>query len=127
MNRKEFEKNCWNVYLAIENDFLLVEKYIAIDKKNYQTFSNEFTKQLLTICGELDVQLKFLCKLINPSSSSSKIKEYANDLLTTFPEINDFTIISKQNNQIEIQPWKDWTSSLSPDMLCHLSMTKQNI
>ena len=20
MNRKEFEKNCWNVYLAIEND-----------------------------------------------------------------------------------------------------------
>lgn len=115
MNRKEFEKNCWNVYLAIENDFLLVEKYIAIDKKNYQTFSNEFTKQLLTICGELDVQLKFLCKLINPSSSSSKIKEYANDLLTTFPEINDFTIISKQNNQIEIQPWKDWTSSLSPN------------
>ena len=38
MNRKEFEKNCWNVYLAIENDFLLVEKYIAIDKKKLSNF-----------------------------------------------------------------------------------------
>ena len=76
MNRKEFEKNCWNVYLAIENDFLLVEKYIAIDKKNYQTFSNEFTKQLLTICGEVDVQLKFLCKLITPTSSADNIKKW---------------------------------------------------
>lgn len=115
MNRKEFEKNCWNVYLAIENDFLAIEKFIAIDEKNYQTFSNEFTKQLLTICGELDVQLKFLCRLINANSTSSKIKDYANELLSIFPEINDFTIISKQNHLIEIQPWKDWSALSSPN------------
>lgn len=115
MNRTEFERNCWRVYLAIENDFSSVEKFIAIDEKNYKTFSNEFTKQLLTICGELDVQLKFLCKLINPSSTSDNIKSYARELLTVFPEINDFTIISKQNHLIEIQPWKDWTDIQSPN------------
>ena len=115
MNRKEFEKNCWNVYLAIENDFLAIEKFIAIDEKNYQTFSNEFTKQLLTICGELDVQLKFLCRLINANSTSSKIIDYANELLSILPEINDFTIISKQNHLIEIQPWKDWSAFSSPN------------
>ena len=115
MNRKEFEKNCWNVYLAIENDFLAIEKFIAIDEKNYQTFSNEFTKQLLTICGELDVQLKFLCRLINANSTSSKIKDYANELSSILTEINDFTIISKQNHSIEIQPWKDWSASSSPN------------
>lgn len=115
MNRNEFEKNCWNVYLAIENDFLSVEKYIAIDIKNYKTFSNEFTKQLLTICGEVDVQLKLLCKLLNSSSRSDNIKAYASELLPSLPEINDYTIISKQNHTIQLEPWKDWSSTKSPD------------
>lgn len=115
MNRLEFEKNCWRVYLAIESDFFSVEKFIAIDKKNFKTFSNEFTKQLLTICGEVDVQLKFLCKLITPTSSADNIKSYARELLTVYPEINNFTLISKQNNSIEIQPWKNWSDTKSPD------------
>lgn len=126
MNRKEFEKNCWNVYLAIENDFLSEEKFIAIDKKNYKAFSNEFTKQLLTICGELDVQLKFLCKHINKNSTSDKIKKYAEELLANFPEINEFTIISKQNHLIEIQPWKDWTISVSPNWWQDYQKVKHN-
>lgn len=64
-------------YLRLEKDFIEALNYVEFAEDNYSTYSIEFEKMLLSICSEVDVLCKLLCKEIRPSESPSKILEYA--------------------------------------------------
>lgn len=120
MTRDEFCKYHWEYYLVLEKDFLQTERFIAFDLgKNYlynknvctnygnsMCFSNEFIKQYQSICSEIDVILKTMCKEINNNSKAKKIKEYTNEVLKKWPRITNQKVGMKD---IELQPFMNWS------------------
>jgi len=102
MNREQFIKLYWRQYLSIEKDFLKTEEYVSIDKKNYSTFSNAYSKLFLTICSEIDsLSVEFSQMVKNDYDTESDIK--ANNIIkridtikTAYPRINTYRVITKK-------------------------------
>ena len=123
MTRDEFSKYHWEYYLVLEKDFLQTERFISFDLgKNYlydkkgctnygnsMCFSNEFIKQYQSICSEIDVILKTICKEINNKSKAKEIKGYTNEVLKKWPGITNQKVAMKD---IELIPFMNW--SLQP-------------
>lgn len=123
MTRDEFCKYHWEYYLVLEKDFLQTERFISFDLgKNYlydkkgctnygnsMCFSNEFIKQYQSICSEIDVILKTICKEINNKSKAKEIKGYTNEVLKKWPGITNQKVAMKY---IELIPFMNW--SLQP-------------
>lgn len=107
MTRDEFCKFHWEYYLVLENDFLTTERYIAFDNDNFKCFSNEFIKQYQSICSEIDVILKSICKEINTTSNAEKITEYTPIVLSQWSDIVNQTVDVRE---LTLQPFKDWTA-----------------
>lgn len=101
MNREEFIKLYWRQYLSIEKDFLKTDEYVSIDKKNYPSFSNAYSKLFLTICSEIDsLSVEFSQMVKDDYETESDIK--ANNILkridtikTAFPDINTYAVKTK--------------------------------
>ena len=49
-----FEKIYWQYFLELEEQFLSTKRYVAFDKANFKTFSTEYLKLLVAVCGEID-------------------------------------------------------------------------
>lgn len=108
MTRDDFCKFHWEYYLVLENDFLTTERYIAFDNNNFKCFSNEYIKQYQSICSEIDVILKSICKEINTASNAGKITEYTPVVLSQWSNIVNQTVDARG---LSLQPFKDWTVS----------------
>ena len=110
----DFINSFWKYYKILEADVLSVEKYVAIEENNFKTNSNEFIKLYQTICGEVDVVAKVLCKLLNESSRAEKIDEYQNEITNKLP-LFAATEVSIETNEIMLFcPWKSWMSAKKP-------------
>lgn len=110
-NRIEFLRRYWNYYILLEDDFLKTERYIAIDKLNFNAFSNEYIKQYQTICSEIDVIAKSYCKEMDNSFSGSTINYYCKCITDNVPDFSQRKV-RLINCDIEIFPWKDWNYTL---------------
>lgn len=75
-----FEKNYWNYFLELEEQFLATKRYVAFDVANYSTYSMEFLKLLQAVCSEIDVVGKEIAHQINPhfelNESNISIKKW---------------------------------------------------
>ena len=49
--RREIIKIYWQQYLLLEKRMIELSDYVAIDRKNYATFSNQFISMYLIICS----------------------------------------------------------------------------
>lgn len=119
MNRTEFCRHHWDYYLVLESDFISTERYVSFDLGedylydglhhenfgNSITFSSEFIKQYQSICSEIDVILKSICKeLHNPSANDMKYG-YTPTVLTHWERITSQKVKFKD---IELQPFANW-------------------
>ena len=110
MKRNEFIERYWLYYLALENDFIKTIRFVSIDSENYNAFSNEYVRQLLSIGSEIDVVLKGYCSIIDSLQEPDNIRKYAAVLLNNNNSkniINKTPKIKRMANMI-YQPWKDW-------------------
>ncbi|MFN3640683.1 MAG: hypothetical protein ACK4UK_07170 [Flavobacterium sp.] len=48
----------WNYFLAIENDFEKMTRYVELSESNDKTFSIEFARIIMAATQEVDVILK---------------------------------------------------------------------
>ena len=108
--RDDFLQRYWNYYLLLEQDFLKVEQYLAIDEVNFSAFSNEYIKQYQTICSEIDVISKSYCREINTRFTGSTINTYCKAIVDY---VADFStrIVKVRNKTFQITPWNGWTYS----------------
>jgi len=60
MNHDEFEMKCWNYYLILEKNFISSLYYVSLDRENFNTFSNSFLDQIISICIEIESSLKII-------------------------------------------------------------------
>ena len=112
----EFIDVFWSHYLLLEADFLETRRYLQFDKDNKDAFSNEYLKQYQAIGSEIDVFAKEFCKLLDPNFKGSNINHYCKCITDN---VDDFTNEEIYVMFLEeyIQPWKDWTYTVSIDKL----------
>lgn len=122
MTRDEFCKYHWEYYLVLEKDFLVTERYVAIDlgedylyennnpenKGNGQCFSNEYVKQYQAICSEVDVLMKSICQEINSTSKADNMCGYTEEILDKWPNIVSQKVAVKDK---ELMPFKNWKTN----------------
>ena len=65
-------KHHWNYFLAIEKDLEKLSRYIEFSNDNLDTYSIELTHILLSSSSEVDVIMKQLCLLMNPTAINCK-------------------------------------------------------
>ena|SRR5208283_2927614 len=97
----------WNYLLAIERDLDEISRYIEFDEKNFDCFSIEIARVLLTSAAEVDVVCKQICKSINPKSKADNINRYRGEILPVFPGIPQFQIILPRFG-LALTPWDEW-------------------
>ena len=109
MNIQDYNSKVWPFYLRLENEFINSLNYIEFAEDNYLAYSIEFEKQLLSICSEIDVLCKLLCKEVDSTQSPKSFPAYARILcnLKSFSETKVMFLRSKR----EYEPF----DKLNPD------------
>ena len=64
MQKDQFILIYWKQFKLIEKRIIELSDYVAIDKKNFPTFSNQFTSLFLEICSEVDSVADELCAVL---------------------------------------------------------------
>lgn len=105
----------WNYFLALESDLEQVSRYIEFSKKNFNTYSIELAHLLLAVSSEVDVIIKALCELKNPTGHRN-IYDYRNTVRARIPELISETC-SIPRFGLELKPWSNWkgTQDKHPD------------
>ena len=107
MTTNDFLKLSWKQYLALEADFMQTERYISFEEKNMSTYSQEYIKQLQTICGEIDVQCKQYCKILDNTFNGNNMLSYANTILCNRSNIKSAVVYC---GDLQLKPWEEWSS-----------------
>lgn len=103
----------WQHFLSLEKDFVETIEYVELDPENNSTFSVVYTKLLLSICSEIDVVAKLLCKSISTNSSASNIDGYRSEITNIYP--NFHTVVSLiPRYGLQIKPWSSWSGDTNP-------------
>ena len=114
MDRVTFLQNYWNYYLVLEKKFINSTNYVAVNESNYNTYSFEFVNLILLIGSELDVTMKLLSNI--PQTQSSNIQEYADYILTHYPDIVTREV-KIQGLDSPMKPFDGWDKNKSSDTL----------
>jgi len=106
-------KHHWNYFLAIEKDLENLSRYIEFADANLATYSIELTHILLSASSEVDVIMKQLCLLIDPTQATNNVNDYKNVIQTqlgTF--INEEICIDRFG--LSYKPWDNWNGIQNP-------------
>lgn len=113
MNREEFLKIYWRQYQLLEKELLRTDDYVSIDKDNYNTFSNQYMKLLLTICSEMDSIAEVLCGL-DGDKVPFGIKNKLDVLVIKYPKLDRYRVNTKFPYDIKnITPLVKFSDSIS--------------
>ena len=104
----------WEYFLSLEDDLEKCTKFIEFDTRNYNTFSIELAKIIISASAEFENVAKDLCKLIDPTSSPKNIIDIYPILFQEFPKFCDIEITIPRY-KLQFKPWDQWTSSKRPD------------
>ncbi len=96
----------WDYYLVLEQDFLVTNRYVEVDRKNYKTYSIAFVHLLLAIGSECDAVAKRYC-VVRPQSKCGNIDQWRAAFLADYPALPDIEVWVPRY-QISSTPWTDW-------------------
>lgn len=107
MTREEFLNNFWAYYCILENDFVFLRRYIDLSEENYNTYSQEINKQLLSVCAEFENICKHIAEI-----KKGNIREFSKWVSDIDGGVNSVKIIVKHSRaSIILEPFKTWDSS----------------
>ncbi|MDU2197305.1 MAG: hypothetical protein E7E21_02655 [Peptostreptococcaceae bacterium] len=102
----------WKHYIALEEKFLETTKYVEVSEDNFNTYSIEFSTQLQSICSEIDVVLKELCKVIDSNKNPKDINGYARIILSNNGDLKDIKVKVIINSGLELIPLNEWNINI---------------
>ena len=106
--------NHWNYFLALESDIEKLSRYIEFTKDNYEAYSIEMVRLLLSAASEVDVIAKLLCKREKPDENPGNMDQYREILNPNLQNINDIKIQIPRYG-LNLIPWKNWKTDENPD------------
>lgn len=104
----------WEYFLSIEADLTRCTRYVEFAPDNFKTYSVEFARIIVASAAEFDGVAKELCKIIDPIKTPQRINEYNPIIAGKYAKFIDYKIHIPRF-KIEVQPWKNWTATVSPD------------
>jgi len=108
-NIEDFKLKYWEYFLAIEEDFISIEKIIPIDTQNTNTFSIHYMKILFSICSEIDVLFKEFIEYNRWhrfSANDGNIGRYKDILNYNLHDFSNQVVIFSE--KIELEPFFNW-------------------
>ena len=104
----------WNYFLTLDSDTANLSRYIDFVEDNFEAYSTEMARILLTAASEVDVVAKLLCQRINQNSNASNINDYRNEITTAIPVFANMEI-NIPRYALTFHPWDNWLNSVNPD------------
>lgn len=113
INYENLTRTHWNYFLAIEQDFLVVTRYVEPCEENNSTFSIELARIIMAATQEADVLLKRFCESIDSDYSGGGIHAYHESISSHVPSL--FTeIVAVERFSMNSQPYSSWTHDTPP-------------
>lgn len=103
----------WNYFLCIEEDILRLSRWIEFSPGNFECYSIEIARLLMTVSAEVDVVAKLVCKSLDKSSTADSIVKYQAEIMAKFPTINQ-ALASIPRFGIDLYPWDEWVKPKTP-------------
>lgn len=102
----------WNYFIAIEQDFELISRYIEFSEENNDTFSIELARIIMSASQEVDVIMKGICSLLG-NEGVMNIDQYRTVIKEDLPDlIEEEVFISRFG--MSSQPWIIWKREENP-------------
>lgn len=114
----------WYYFLALDNDFGTLARYVEPCSTNLKTYSLEIARLLMTATQECDVILKQICVNIGHPAVSNE-QAYRNVLPTTIPSITTLKILLPRF-RLEYTPFENWQSNQTPPWWTANNKVKHN-
>lgn len=114
----EFIKIFWQQYKLLEKRMTELSDYVAVDPKNFATFSNQFISMYLTICSEIDSVADKHCSLIGITDTKDKfgINNKINKIADYYDNLKKWKCTTKFPFQtISIVPFEKFEDNKSAD------------
>ncbi len=104
----------WNYFMALEQDLEKVSRFIEFATPNLSVYSIELAHILLSASSEVDVILKQICGVVDPSKKPNNINAYRRILKNKLPDIiNESVYIDRYS--MDFKPWETWDGDKNPD------------
>jgi hypothetical protein len=103
----------WGYFLALEDDLYELARYVEFSPRNYETFSIEISRLLLSASAEVDSILKQMVEKIDARLRPKNITEYFDPITTYSAKFVDFKV-SIPRHGIDLRPWSDWEKERPP-------------
>ncbi|MFC4348955.1 hypothetical protein ACFO5Q_13965 [Kordiimonas lipolytica] len=98
----------WNYFLMLENDLAQIARYIEFHEDNYETYSLELSRLLVSACGEVDAAMKQICsslgKKLPANPNIETYREVVSELLPKFASKE----VSIPRFGLMLTPWSNW-------------------
>ncbi|EHA1127621.1 hypothetical protein [Vibrio parahaemolyticus] len=106
----------WNLFSVLESDLSMVSRYIEFDERNFDTFSPELSKLLLSAGSEVDVIFKHMCARVDASAPRRNILDY-------YKVINSNSKLKLMLTEeifiprfgLSFKPFAEWSDEKRPD------------
>lgn len=103
----------WQFFESIDDELYSLSRIIEFTPNNYSAFSVHLARLYLSICSEIDVVAKLLCKEIEPTQSPLRINEYHPLITGKYPHFKKLKI-EMPSHELEFEPWASWEAGKSP-------------
>ncbi len=97
----------WNYYLAIENDFEKISRYIEFAEANNSTFSIELARIIMASSQEIDGIMKKLCSLLDSDLPAGNINDYREIIKKNLMELTRERAYIPRFG-MSSDPWENW-------------------
>jgi len=103
----------WRYFLLLEEDLMVLARYIEFTQDNYDSYSVELARILLSAGSEVDVVAKQVCQKVDPKTKAKNIGHYRQQLRPAFPQIEHMTLTMPRFG-LELCPWSNWQKNRKP-------------
>lgn len=116
MKFNDFYQLYWKHYLDLENEVFELDKYCYITNDNDNTYSRKYLELILSICSEIDIVLKAICKIKDNSfdPKNSGIDEYREIINNSFGSFKNEILCVTKTEYADVTPFKQFSTQYSP-------------
>lgn len=90
-------------------------KCVEVSEDNFNTYSIESSTQLQSICSEIDVVLKELCKVIDSSKKLRDINGYARIILSNNGDLKNIKVKDTISSGLRLIQLNEWSIDIDSD------------
>lgn len=104
----------WRYFVGLEDDLVKLSRFIEISEKNFDVYSIELVRLILSTCSEIDAVLKLLCALHCPEEQPGRITDYYKNISSDMRQKIKKESVNIIGSTIKIFPWKVWSKNKGP-------------